>query len=198
MKIIILLLTLITLEGCARTTEREISKTSANESISVNGEKSENYYDRYLYRVIGNCNDKVLYFNYLESENLPLKPDSDGKEIKAKLEVFLNKDHTFQANYEERKIAEQVEDGYRYGILFKKQISSTWEINKNGDIVLNNIGVGSPTLLNRSPSFIFKITDDIHQPGLKGQLFFLTMIFSTGSWELIDSHCKNKNALPNN
>lgn len=191
-KMIALMFLVMALAGCARGSEGNGKNTSEQRTVTVNGEKPEDYYNRFLYRTSGYCHDHSIYFQYLSSMGLVLDDSLDGKPMRAELEVFLNKDRTYQANYEERKVRYFTENGYGYDIVFRKQISSTWNISENGQLVLNGIGVGSALKYNDRPAVMLTASVDIHQSGLKGQNIVLAMVYTSGSQELFDSVCKRR------
>lgn len=191
-KIIIFLMALSLLSACSRNSNTHKDANARNRTVLVNEEKPTDYYNRFLYHTSGNCRDYSLNYHYLNSQDITLTNMSNRKQMKIDLKVYLHKDKIYQADYQEREVSYVTNDGYGYSVTFQKRISGTWKTTKEGQLVLENLGVGSPLKYNDRPAVLFKPTIDIHQPWFKSQSIILSMVASSGSQELYDSVCIRK------
>lgn len=189
--IITLILTAVAFIGCARPSHRSTSPTPVNKSVTINGDRPEDYYTQFYYRVIGKCDDEYISFQYLDSLDIPLEKSSDNKPRRAKLRVYLKPDHTFNADYEERKIGKYVSGGYIYDVTYEKSFSSTWDINPQGELVLNGIGVALALQYNDSDALLLKGGQNAVQSGIKGGHIILRVAYVTFDKKLIDAVCKD-------
>jgi hypothetical protein len=191
-KMMTFLISLTLLAGCSRGSNGGGNKTAQVKTVTVNGENPEDYFNRFLYRASGKCQDYSIYFHYLNSEDITLTDSLNGKPMKAEITLFLNKDKSFQVDYEEREVSYYTDSGYAYDVTFRKRISGTWKVNQDGQLVIGDFGTGSALKYNDRPAVMLKPAVDVHQSGLKNQNIVLSMVMSSGSRELFDSVCSSK------
>ena len=187
--VISLISVLVLLSACARGSSENISPNTHTSEVSVNNEKAEDYYNRFLFRTTGKCSEYSIYFHFMTSEGVKIDNDVNGQHIRAKLEIFTSKNGTYTANYEERLVRYYIDNGYGFNVVFKKRIQGKWLVDNQGKLILEGLGVGSGIIYNNVPSILLSADKDIHRSGLKGQKILVRLSSTSGDSELYNSFC---------
>ncbi|WP_413942700.1 hypothetical protein [Bdellovibrio sp. HCB-162] len=153
MKKFILTTLLLTLSACAPGGGG--SSNTHTKSVIINGKTPREYYNQFLYKTSGECSKGTLYHHFVHSKDIVLGKTESGNPILGELYVFLIDENNFSADLLEKEVLSYEENGYSYREHAFKSLKGRYEINDNGDILLEGLGSGRALKYNKSPAIDF-------------------------------------------
>ncbi len=152
-------------------------------TVTVNGEAPEVYYKRFTYKTSGKCYSEYgVYFHFLSTfhDSLTLPPVADGRKMEAGIQLYLNEDGTYEADYSELlEIPVRPDENRRYEVLRTDRISGRTQLNDEGQLELEGLGRLTALKYNDKPAAMLHVDHDLHTAGIRGQMVTMVMVTST-------------------
>lgn len=153
--------------------------TSSN-TVLINDKTPREYYDQFLYKVTGSCEEKYLQFYYLTSNEVVLRKNQEGFPLYGAIDIYLTGQNTFEARYEERQVAKWRSSGYEYNVMAKKVLKGSYSVSAEGRIEFQKLAVGRSLKYNGSDVIDLTFTNPIIDENLVGGTTILRMVSSSG------------------
>lgn len=191
-KIILNLMLVATMTACGPSRGNANNETH-NKTVTVNGEAPDAYFKRFTYKTRGKCYDQYgVYFHFLSTfhDYLVLAPVADGRKMEASLQVFLNEDGIYQADYSELlEVRVRPDENRKYHVLNTIRIGGSASLNDEGEMVLEGLGRLRALKYNDKPAVMLHVEKNIHTPGITGQKVTMVMVTSTAGREEYKKVC---------
>lgn len=176
----------VSLVGCSGESSSPTLKTK---SIQVQGKSPADYFNQFLYRVEGSCeNPGKIRFRYLSSEDVSHGHLPNGNPVITQVRVYLRADQSFSADYVENEVLEYIPNGYASRTLLEKKLKGSWRIDDER-IVLEGVGNGTGVKFNGKDAVLFVFDHNISRQGLKGKVTFLRFPIGTSGEQSINEYC---------
>lgn len=160
---------------------------------TINGEKPETYYNRFLYKHSGTCMN-YIYHKRLTSyvNNISLDATSNGNKVVGEIDVYLEKD-AYIAKYREVEIVKTDGTTSYTNTLLEKDVEGEWYVD-GMHIKLEGLGTGFGIKYNGRNSLMLSLDGPINS-GLKSKDVLLSYVTGTHGLESMRGLCPNNYKL---
>lgn len=121
---------------------------------------NSNYYDQFLFRMIGDCSDinSISFVKRGSLEDIPIGTDSAGRKVAGYFIINLFEDRTYWARY-----VEFIKPNGEFKITYQKILQGDWHVTNNR-IHIDEIGTGVPSHASTGNAFTIIFARDIRGP----------------------------------
>jgi hypothetical protein len=100
--------------------------------------------------------------------------------MEAGIQLYLNEDGTYEADYSELlEIPVRPDENRRYEVLRTDRISGSTQLNDEGQLELEGLGRLTALKYNDKPAAMLHVDHDLHTAGIRGQMVTMVMVTST-------------------